>query len=112
MKLKFAVSLGSALLVLNLGAFAIDPEKQAVIDRYKAPFAVYLAAISDLGVGARYRDKQKRILSRRQINSATKPTSSSTNLMPTRSSLQTRKWCNPWTTIPTPRRQWKITWNL
>jgi hypothetical protein len=49
MKLKFAVSLGSALLVLNLGASAIDPEKQAVIDRYKAPFAVYLAAISDLG---------------------------------------------------------------
>ena len=49
MKLKFAVSLGSALLVLNLGASAIDPEKQAVIDRYKAPFAVYLTAISDLG---------------------------------------------------------------
>lgn len=49
MHLKFAVSLGSALLVLNLGAFAIDPEKQAVIDRYKEPFAVYLSAINDLG---------------------------------------------------------------
>jgi ABC-type transporter Mla subunit MlaD len=49
MNLKFAVSLGSALLVLNLPAFALDPEKQAVIDRYKEPFAVYLAAITDLG---------------------------------------------------------------
>ena len=36
MNLKFAVSLGSALLVLKLSAFALDPEKQAVIDRYKA----------------------------------------------------------------------------
>jgi ABC-type transporter Mla subunit MlaD len=49
MNLKFAVSLGSALLVLSLAAFALDPEKQAVIDRYKEPFAVYLTAINDLG---------------------------------------------------------------
>ena len=49
MNLKSAVSLGSALLVLNLAAFALDPDKQAVIDRYKAPFAVYLTAINDLG---------------------------------------------------------------
>jgi hypothetical protein len=49
MNLKFAVSLGSALLVLSLAAFALDPEKQAVIDRYKEPFAVYLNAINDLG---------------------------------------------------------------
>ena len=49
MNLKFAVSLGSALLVLNLAAFALDPEKQAIIDRYKEPFAVYLTAINDLG---------------------------------------------------------------
>ena len=47
--LKFAVSLGSALLVLNLATFALDPEKQALIDRYKAPFAIYLTAINDLG---------------------------------------------------------------
>jgi ABC-type transporter Mla subunit MlaD len=49
MNLKSAVSLGSALLVLNLAAFALDPDKQAVIDRYKAPFTVYLTAINDLG---------------------------------------------------------------
>jgi lysyl-tRNA synthetase class I len=49
MNLKLAVSLGSALLVLRFSAFALDPEKQAVIDRYKQPFAVYLTAINDLG---------------------------------------------------------------
>lgn len=49
MSLKFAVTLGSALLVLNLAAFALDAEKQAFIDRYKEPFADYLAAINDLG---------------------------------------------------------------
>jgi lysyl-tRNA synthetase class I len=49
MNLKFAVSLGSALLVLSLACFALDPEKQAVIDRYKEPFSVYLTAINDLG---------------------------------------------------------------
>jgi ABC-type transporter Mla subunit MlaD len=49
MHLKFAVSLGSALLVLSLSSFALDPEKQAVIDRYKEPFSVYLTAINDLG---------------------------------------------------------------
>jgi lysyl-tRNA synthetase class I len=49
MNLKLAVSLGSALLVLTLSGFALDPEKQAVIDRYKQPFAVYLTAINDLG---------------------------------------------------------------
>jgi len=49
MNLKFAVFLGSALLVLNLAAFGLDPEKQALIDRYKQPFAVYLSAINDLG---------------------------------------------------------------
>ena len=49
MNVKFAVSLGSALLFLNLAAFALDPEKQAMIDRYKEPFAVYLAAINALG---------------------------------------------------------------
>ena len=49
MNVKFAVSLGSALLFLNLSGFALDPEKQAMIDRYKEPFAVYLAAINALG---------------------------------------------------------------
>ena len=49
MYLKFAVSLGCALLVLKFSALALDPEKQAVIDRYKQPFAVYLTAINDLG---------------------------------------------------------------
>jgi len=49
MNLKFAVSLGSALLVLKFSAQALDPEKQSVIDRYKQPFAVYLMAINDLG---------------------------------------------------------------
>jgi hypothetical protein len=49
MSLKFSVILGSALLVLNLAASALDAEKQAFIDRYKEPFAAYLAAINDLG---------------------------------------------------------------
>ncbi len=49
MNLKSAVALGSALLVLNIATFALDPEKQAVIDRYKEPFAVYLTAINELG---------------------------------------------------------------
>ena len=49
MNLKSVLSLGSALLVLSSIAFALDPEKQAVIDRYKEPFAVYLTAINELG---------------------------------------------------------------
>lgn len=48
MSLKLSVILGSTLLVLNLAAFALDAEKQAFIDRYKEPFAAYLAAINDL----------------------------------------------------------------
>jgi hypothetical protein len=49
MNLKFAVSLGLTLLVLRPPALALDPEKQAVIDRYKQPFTIYLEAITDLG---------------------------------------------------------------
>jgi lysyl-tRNA synthetase class I len=49
MNLKSVLPLGSALLVLSSIAFALDPEKQAVIDRYKEPFAVYLTAINELG---------------------------------------------------------------
>jgi hypothetical protein len=49
MNLKFAISLGLILLVLRLSALALDPEKQAVIDRYKQPFTIYLQAIKDLG---------------------------------------------------------------
>jgi hypothetical protein len=45
MNLKFAVSLGLTLLVLRPPALALDPEKQAVIDRYKQPFTIYLEAI-------------------------------------------------------------------
>ncbi|MBV8417464.1 MAG: hypothetical protein JO251_19865 [Verrucomicrobia bacterium] len=49
MNLKFAVSLGLTLFVLRLPALALDPDKQAVIDRYKQPFTIYLEAIKDLG---------------------------------------------------------------
>ena len=49
MNLKFAVSLGLTLLVLRLPALALDPDKQAVIERYKQPFTIYLEAIKDLG---------------------------------------------------------------
>jgi hypothetical protein len=49
MKVKFVFCLGMALFVLRISAFAIDPEKQAVIDSYEHPFTVYLAAISNLG---------------------------------------------------------------
>jgi hypothetical protein len=50
MKVKFAFCLGMALSLLRISAFAIDPEKQAVIDSYEQPFTLYLAAIKDLGV--------------------------------------------------------------
>jgi hypothetical protein len=49
MKVNFAFCLGMALSVLRISAFAIDPEKQAVIDTYEQPFTLYLAAIKDLG---------------------------------------------------------------
>jgi hypothetical protein len=49
MKVKFAFLLGVALSLLRISAFAIDPEKQAVIDSYEQPFTLYLAAIKDLG---------------------------------------------------------------
>ncbi len=49
MNLKFAVCLGTTLLVLSVSTFALDPEKQAAIDRYKEPFTIYLAAIDELG---------------------------------------------------------------
>jgi hypothetical protein len=49
MNLKFAVSLGATLFVLSVSTFALDPEQQATIDRYKEPFAIYLAAIDALG---------------------------------------------------------------
>lgn len=48
MSLKLSVILGSALFVFNLAAFALDAERQAFIERYKEPFAAYLAAINDL----------------------------------------------------------------
>jgi lysyl-tRNA synthetase class I len=50
MNLKFAISLGLIFLVLRLPTLALDPEKQAVIDRYKQPFTIYLEAIKDLGL--------------------------------------------------------------
>ena len=37
------------LLVFGLPALGLDPEKQALIDRYKQPFTIYLEAIKDLG---------------------------------------------------------------
>jgi len=49
MKVKFAFCLGVALYLLRLSAFALDPEKQAVLDSYEQPFTVYLAAIKALG---------------------------------------------------------------
>ena len=49
MKVKFAFCLGIAVSVLCISGFAIDPEKQAVIDTYEQPFTLYLAAIKDLG---------------------------------------------------------------
>jgi len=49
MKVKCAFCLGLALYLLRLSAFALDPEKQAVLDSYEQPFTIYLAAIKDLG---------------------------------------------------------------
>ena len=49
MKVKFAFCLAIVLSLLRISAFAIDPEKQAVIDSYEQPFTVYLAAIKHLG---------------------------------------------------------------
>ena len=50
MNLKLAISLGLIFLALRLPTLALDPEKQAVIDRYKQPFSIYLEAIKDLGL--------------------------------------------------------------
>jgi len=50
MNLKFAISLGLIFLALHLPTLALDPERQAVIDRYKQPFSIYLEAIKDLGL--------------------------------------------------------------
>jgi hypothetical protein len=49
MNLKFAVCFGATLLVQSVTTRALDPEKQAAIDRYKEPFAIYLTAINELG---------------------------------------------------------------
>jgi hypothetical protein len=49
MKVKCAFCLGLALYLLRLSAFALDPEKQAILDSYEQPFTLYLAAIKDLG---------------------------------------------------------------
>jgi hypothetical protein len=49
MNLKFAVCLGACLFALGASSLALDPEKQAAIDRYKQPFALYLSAINELG---------------------------------------------------------------
>lgn len=49
MNLKFAVCLGAYLFALSASSLALDPEKQAAIDRYKEPFALYLSAINELG---------------------------------------------------------------
>jgi lysyl-tRNA synthetase class I len=50
LKAKFAFYFGAALYLLPLSTFALDPQKQAVMDTYQQPFTVYLAAIKDLGV--------------------------------------------------------------
>jgi hypothetical protein len=50
MKVKFASGVGMILCLLGLRALALDPEKEAVLDSYKQPFTLYLAAINDLGV--------------------------------------------------------------
>jgi lysyl-tRNA synthetase class I len=49
MKVKFPSCLGAALYLLGLSAFALDPDKQAVLDKYEQPFTLYLAAINALG---------------------------------------------------------------
>jgi hypothetical protein len=49
MKVKCAFCLGLTLYLLRLSAFALDPEKQAILDSYEQPFTLYLAAIKDLG---------------------------------------------------------------
>lgn len=48
MKVKCAFCLGMAICLVRLSAFALDPEKQAVLDTLERPFTIYLAAIKDL----------------------------------------------------------------
>ena len=49
MKVKSAFFLGLTFYLLGFSAFALDPEKQAVLDTYERPFTVYLNAIDTLG---------------------------------------------------------------
>jgi DNA repair ATPase RecN len=49
MNREIAVCFCLLLTVLRMSALALDPQKQAIIDRYQAPFANYLNAIKALG---------------------------------------------------------------
>jgi DNA repair ATPase RecN len=46
---EIAICFCLLLTVLRMPAYALDPQKQAIIDRYQAPFADYLKAIQTLG---------------------------------------------------------------
>jgi lysyl-tRNA synthetase class I len=49
MKLKSGIVIGLVFVLVQLSAFALQPEQQAIIDKYKEPFAYYLAAVQELG---------------------------------------------------------------
>jgi len=49
MNREIAICFCLLLTVLRMSAYALDPQKQAIIDRYQAPFADYLKAIQTLG---------------------------------------------------------------
>jgi lysyl-tRNA synthetase class I len=50
MSVRAVFFLGLTFYLLRLSAFALDPEKQAVLDTYERPFTVYLSAIDALGL--------------------------------------------------------------
>jgi lysyl-tRNA synthetase class I len=49
MNLKLGVVTGVALCLLQFSVSALQPEQQAIIDKYKEPFSNYLAAVQELG---------------------------------------------------------------
>jgi hypothetical protein len=49
MNLKLVLFAVFALLLIRASAVALQPEQQAIIDKYKEPFTYYIAAVQELG---------------------------------------------------------------
>ena len=49
MNLKSGIFIVLALLLIEKSAVALQPDQQAIIDKYKEPFTYYIAAVRELG---------------------------------------------------------------